>query len=110
MVELRGVLDTIWRFGPPNFGDEPDTDSRVLVSVLKLASPVDVLADSTSELNRQDLQGIDVVQLVAANDALWAKLLGSSVTVTGSLFQAQTGHHYTPVLINVTGVTATPAP
>lgn len=50
--------------------------------------------------------GIRKVQLVLSDHARHRALLGRRVRVAGPLFHAQTGHHHTPVLLEVRGLAA----
>jgi hypothetical protein len=102
-VTLLGTIDTLMRFGPPNYGEQPLVDVAVVVPVLRLKVPIDVPGDSASGLNQQTEQNVSLVQLVLPpGDSLdCIEHLGQSATVRGSLLHSHTGHHYAPILVLV---------
>ena len=99
-VQLRGKLGRKTFPGPPNYesvrrGDKPET-----YWILHLAKPICTTAnaDDGAESNVTDLQLI----LSPKDYALFKKLLGrKDVLVSGKLMHAITGHHHTPVLMEV---------
>ena len=113
-VALSGELIRRTYWGPPNYGEQPATDSLEDAWLVVLDTPICVEADpgglnenSTSEFN------VIVVQLVvlepgAGNESLKAvdRLVGRHVIVTGFLEHALTGHHRTPVLLMVASIAA----
>lgn len=105
VVELRGRLRLVPRFGPPNYGENPESDLRVKIPVLDLAKPINVRRDPNSNLNWKSFRGVTRVQLAFGSDEELDKaiheLVGSDVVIRGSLFQSHTGHHYTDVLLHV---------
>lgn len=103
-VELAGRLAVVSRFGPPNFGENPETDEKIEVAVLVLSSPISVCADTTSELNDEPLLGLDSVQLVR-DDAL-RQYANQLVVLRGRLSRAVTGRHFFPAVLEVTSVNA----
>jgi hypothetical protein len=103
-VSLTGVIDTIFQYGPPGFGENPAVDEHVILSVLKLRTPIDVEGDAASQFNRDTARDIRMLQLVAPDDRMWAELNGKPVTATGTLYHSQTAGHYTEVLLNVQSI------
>jgi len=61
--------------------------------------PVDVCGDSTSELNRDSFRGVKEIQVVFHDTLDGQGFVGHEVVATGSLFERQTMHHYTDVLL-----------
>ena len=103
VVALKGTVILLDGYGPPNYGENPKTDEKVRYYVLKLDKPINVRADSKSDINTDDFLNECLLQLVILSDnleILRAKL-GKKVVVTGMLYQGHTGHHYTNVLIEV---------
>jgi hypothetical protein len=103
-VNLTGTISKKTFPGPPNYesikkGDKPET-----YWILHLEKPACTTAsgDSDAEPNVTDLQLI----LTGKQYALYRKYVGGKVTVTvqGQLSHAITGHHHTPVLMEVTGI------
>jgi hypothetical protein len=91
--------------GPPNYesikdGDKPETHFH-----LKLATPV-----CTNDKSEDGIDGpVDNVTEIQLNlptsgyAALKSKLtskVGQKVTVSGKLFAAHTGHHYSPLVLD----------
>jgi hypothetical protein len=101
-VDLRGRLTIQQKYGPPNYGENPATDQKVLVPILVLDQPVNVCGDSTSQLNNQSFHNVKEIQLVLPDGAhAYDRLMKQSVVVTGTLSAAVSGHHYTPVVLTV---------
>ena len=103
-AQLKGTIFTRIYFGPPNYGENPATDRREEQALLLLDAPICVQAirDATaqSEVN------VIVVQLAAISvqPSVVYGAVGHRVEVSGSLFHSETGHHRTPVLVDVTAV------
>jgi uncharacterized protein DUF4431 len=103
VITLRGRLTQTTEYGPPNYGENPESDSIEHPIILVLARPVRVQGDSTSELNTETVAGITRVQLVIFDGVApgYSRYFERDVEVTGTLFGSHTGHHYTKVLITV---------
>jgi hypothetical protein len=109
-VTLSGELIERTYWGPPNWGEHPDTDRLEDAWLLVLDRPVCVDADP-SWVNNVSESNVIVVQLVVLdagpdNKALKnvARLVNRHVTVSGFLDHALTGHHRTPVLFMVASI------
>jgi len=92
--------------GPPNYesiktGDAPETYWFVIP-----ARPFCVRGTPGDDLNRADVANVSTVQLILLHDEYktQAHLMGQSVKVTGTLSTAITGHHHTPVVLQVTTI------
>jgi hypothetical protein len=105
-VQLTGTISKKTFPGPPNYesirrGDKPET-----YWILHLPRSVCTTAgaDSDAESGVTDLQLI----LTQKQYALYKKFVGRKVrvTVTGRLMHAHTGHHHTPVLMEVTDISS----
>ena len=103
-VRLTGTITKMTFPGPPNYesirkGDTPETSW-----VLHLRKPICTTAstDNDAEKSVTDLQLI----LTARQYTIYKKFVGrkTSVTITGKLTHAMTGHHHTPVLMDVTRI------
>jgi hypothetical protein len=106
VVKLAGTISKKTFPGPPNYesirkGDQPET-----YRVLHLASPICTTASGDNEAE----SGVTDLQLILTRKqyALSKKFAGRRVrmTVTGKLSHAITGHHHTPVLLEVTGISS----
>lgn len=102
-VELDGRLVIQSKFGPPNYGEQPKTDEKVRVPVLVLKNPVSMLPSQEEGYNSPPVYRITQIQLAFSGTA-YKNLIGQNVVVTGSLFHAHTGHHYTDVVLNVRSI------
>jgi hypothetical protein len=86
------------------------SDQKEVVWILKLAEPICVNADDENDFNVRRSSVTDV-QLVVLDRSVYSKhreLLGRRAKVTGTLFGEHTAHHFTPVLLSLTGITPYP--
>ncbi len=104
-VELQGRLIVQWKYGPPNFGEQPKTDQRVKVPILVLTKPVNVRGTPGDAHNAISVEGAKRIQLTFANVGTDYKgLIGKDVVVRGTLFHAFSGHHYTDVVMDASSI------
>jgi hypothetical protein len=103
VVTLRGRLTTIMKYGPPNYGENPESDSVEYPIILMLPRPVRVQGDRGSELNSETFTNITQVQLVIDDRVVpgYSRYFERDVVVTGTLFRSHTAHHHTDVLMTV---------
>jgi hypothetical protein len=95
---LTGTVVATREFGPPNYGETPSMDEKVTVPVLKIDHPIRVCPSQRDEAGPDAVQEINTLQIVTRS-RFPIGLYGSRIRVNGTLFPAQSGHHYTPVLI-----------
>ena len=97
VIQLRGTLELKTFYGPPNFGEEPDTDAKETYYFLNLDRPMDV-----RETSGKAFRHVKSLQIVYADGRI-TSIAGIDTTkkvfVTGKLFLAETGHHHSDVLI-----------
>jgi hypothetical protein len=106
-VQLTGTISRKTFPGPPNYesirrGDKPET-----YWILHLARPICTTAnaDDEAESGITDLQLILPLNPPPKDYARFKKLAGrKDVMVVGQLMHAISGHHHTPVLVEVKGV------
>lgn len=101
VVTLSGTLVRKTFPGPPNFESVENGDRAETGYYLQLAPSICTQAATDDDAGDHD--GVKEIQLVLSGpqyDALRPKL-GARVTLTGSLFEAHSGHHHTPVLLMV---------
>jgi len=103
-VQVPGVLDTLWRYGPPNFGESPGQDLRVQVVTMHLSHPINVRGDGADDPNSEEAMGVTLLQLVTKDHQFLRDSIGASVIAYGSLFHGHSGHHYTEVLMTLDSV------
>lgn len=104
-VELDGRLVLQSRYGPPNYGEQPKTDQKVKIPVLVLKYRVSVLPSQEDGYNSKPVYNTTQIQLAFVDSGTaYHNLIGKNVVVTGSLFHAHTGHHYTDVILKVRSI------
>lgn len=96
-IKLSGYLEVRTFFGPPNYGENPKTDSRLVQTLLFLDNPICTKA-SQDEMGEKDQPEV-TLRTESASPAL-AGLAGKHVTVTGRLEHAETGHDNTPLILS----------
>ena len=101
-ITLSGKVTLQTFFGPPNYGENPDTDSRETQGILVLVRPVCVSANPVS-YDMAETNQVKVT-LVPPDGVNLKNFAGKRVTVQGTLFHAITGHHHTPVLMQVSRI------
>ncbi|MFZ2269487.1 MAG: DUF4431 domain-containing protein [Azonexus sp.] len=98
-ITLSGKVVLRTFFGPPNYGENPETDARETQALLQLDQPLCTLAseerDEPAERNQR------LVTLVPMGGLSLKQYAGKHVSVQGSLYHADNGHHRTPVLIAI---------
>lgn len=100
-VELSGTLHIITKFGPPNYGENPDSDEKLQVPIITLSDSVDVCGDLSSSINRDAFHGLREIQVLFPEGMAYAGFRDRSVVVTGTLSEAVMSHHFTPVVMVV---------
>jgi hypothetical protein len=108
-VALSGTVFSRIYFGPPGYGETPAQDARERALLLLLDAPICVKASAHPELDNNSSEGnVILIQLAAVHvdPKLLEQAEGRRVTVLGSFFHALTGHHRTPVLMDVHAVQA----
>ncbi len=104
-VELEGRLIIQTKYGPPNFGENPKTDKRVKVPIVVLTKAINVRGTPGAAHNATSVEGASRIQLVFTDAATnYKSLVGKDIVVKGTLFHAETGGHYTDVLISVQSI------
>ena len=102
VVVLRGDLREVFKYGPPNYGENPESDSKMWVPMLELTEPVSVCGDTSSEVNKDSISGIRDLQLIfPVLPPSYGRLLKHPVIVSGTLEQATFGPMFTPVVLTV---------
>jgi len=104
-VTLVGRLQVGEFFGPPNYGESPDTDRLERTYYLQLPAPPGIQVDRLQLPEDADSSAawFHFVQLIVP-DSLSSRarqLVGQRVAATGVLLTGVTGHHRTPLLLDV---------
>lgn len=104
VVELKGKLVVKTYFGPPNYGENPKTDSREKGWIVSLDKPINVRGKTgpDADYESDSVENVRELQLVLLVPHKGLK--GRKVIVKGTLFHAHTGHHHTDVLMQVQSI------
>lgn len=107
VVTLTGIIKVRTVPGPPNFESVAKGDAREVIWLVQLTKPICVSAkgDAEAENNVTDLQLVFPEGQKQYNE--YRSLKGRRVSITGTLFHAETGHHHTKVLLTVTNIRKT---
>jgi Domain of unknown function (DUF4431) len=104
-ITLEGILMVGDFYGPPDYGEQPGKDHSEHSLYLQLpASPVTQLGDSRSlDSFTPEAQRTYFVQVAmdGPDQSEVEKAIGQKVEVAGLPFAPLTGHHRTPLLIDV---------
>ena len=103
---LTGKVSRVTFPGPPNFESVKKGDAAEVTYVLHLATPICVDANAENDFDDAEKDVTDV-QLALSSEqvaAVRGALKRGTLTVTGTLFHANTGHHHTAVLMQVDSV------
>jgi hypothetical protein len=100
-IFVSGVLKRAVSPGPPNYTSIASGDAPEIYYVLEFQPPVCVDADPTDG-EKPAIKDLGQMQLVLSHPqyvqlGAW---LDRPVRLFGVLFEAHTGHHHTPVLLN----------
>lgn len=105
-VRLEGVVRIDEHFGPPNFGEDPEHDSVLQVPILLLETPIDIMGDTSDDLNRDSFSGVTHVQIIAGD--LGLSLLscgGTRVIAIGTLEVGLLPSQFTRVVLKPRAIT-----
>ena len=108
VIELQGRLTTVVRYGPPGFGDNPESDERLHVPLVMLADARRFCADPARPADTEAVEASQIQLSVAKYGAVPADLLDRDVLVTGTAMRAVSGYHFTPVVLSVASIRAAP--
>jgi hypothetical protein len=108
VVELEGKLRIETFFGPPNFGEDPETDSKEITRILSLDKPIKIRSrDETDSVLGPSVENVRELQLIF--DGHLRKSVGKRLIVKGTLLHAHTGHHHTDVILDVESIRLAPS-
>lgn len=100
--ELSGELIVRSFFGPPNYGEDPINDAREDAYILKLKYPINVISNKTIfEEGDSDITELNVNEVQLVPNKSLKGYVNKIVKVKGVFFGANTGHHRTPVLLDL---------
>lgn len=108
-VLLTGRMRRRTFAGPPNYESLAKGDQPERVWLFHLTKPICVTARGDWE--EKNISNLQLVFPGAQKDyTRYRPLLGRRVTIKGTLFRAQTGHHHTNVLLTVRNISARTRP
>ncbi|HTW34669.1 MAG TPA: DUF4431 domain-containing protein [Rhizomicrobium sp.] len=100
LVTLSGTIFSRVDFGPPNYGEDPKTDSKEEHLYFKLDHPICVDAKSDPDsVDDESVGNISILQMAFDPSFSHEVPTGKHLSVSGSLFHAFSAHHWTSVLI-----------
>jgi uncharacterized protein DUF4431 len=101
---LHGTLTSKVYFGPPGYGEDTlaDEKERTYVLVLDKGIAIQQPKKDLSDGYNAAIGNVTHIQLL--NQESLDKYLNKTVSVTGTLFGAQTGHHHTDVLLDLKSI------
>ncbi|MEA1677549.1 DUF4431 domain-containing protein [Nitrospirillum sp. BR 11163] len=116
--EITTLTGTLWMrkyYGPPNYGEDPKTDSLDNFYFLELNRPICVSSEGhnsdddsndESEFNVTELQLdlYDPTRMKYPKERDLLKMIGRRFTITGTLWHAAYAHDHTPVYMNVKSI------
>ena len=92
-VELSGTLTTEMFYGPPGYGENPETDKKEYPYILVLDEPL--------KAGAIELSKIQVVGITKEKHQIVHNAIDHPIKIGGTLFSWLTGHHHTRVLIEM---------
>lgn len=101
---MYGTLSTKVYWGPPGYGEDTTVDEKENVYLLVLDKGINIQAPKKDLSDGYNGAINNVMQLQLVNQQSLDAYLNKDVTVTGTLFGAQTGHHHTDVLLDVKNI------
>lgn len=102
-IELSGVLHRQVRWGPPNFGENPETDSTFIAWIISLGEPLvvqgGVQIEDKSQPSVSEIALISYSYKVPFDVERLQSLDGKLILVTGKLWPATTPELGTPIIL-----------
>ena len=92
-ITIYGKIILKSNYGPPNYGENPESDTIETYYYILLQKPLKIkINDVNSDITE--------MQIIFNNDILKQFSTEKTYTIHGNLFLATTGHHHTEVLIS----------
>ena len=103
-VELRGQLVLQERLGPPTFGENPDTDMKLILPFLVPDEPISVSENEETEASDRPFVDLGEIQLICPLELECRALKGKTVLAQGELRPAISGQDFTKVVMDVKAI------
>jgi hypothetical protein len=100
---LIGRLTIETRFGPPNYGEDPSTDKKVKIYILRLSTPITAPQLDGKEANAP-VQKVELFFSTRQGPFGWDaahRAVGKCLSVVGEVEPSQVGTEFTPLIVNV---------
>jgi hypothetical protein len=112
VARLQGKLTKVLKYGPPTYGESPETDKKIEVPILILSTPVRIKGNTTSTINNEQITNVSFVQIIFPPEveSNYAKYLEQDVVLAGTLTRGYRGEHFTDVVMTVKAVNPTGKP
>lgn len=102
---LSGTIGKKLFYGAPNYGETPEKDEKIWVSILRTNAPINVFGDidpKDPETANETITNITEIQIYSTDKSLdLKKLEGNKVKLQGVFQAAQSGNQFTKVLFKV---------
>jgi hypothetical protein len=102
---ILGLIHKETFFGPPGYGENPKKDSKEDCFILNLYKPIRVKhiagSDKDIDIEKDSIQKIQVYSSDEKINKYMENHIGDRVMLKGILFGSHTGHHHTPVIMEV---------
>jgi len=107
-IEISGVLHQRKSWGPPNYGENPKTDSKYVAWLVFVSLPIPVQGGADIDGKVQSTVSKIQLNIPMAFDRKSLNLLdGKMVLASGKLWKADTAGYVTPVFLSVKTLTPT---
>jgi hypothetical protein len=112
VARLNGKLTKVLKYGPPTYGESPETDKKMEVPILILRTPVRIKGNATSTINNEQITNVSFVQIIFPPELQtnYANYLEQDVVLAGTLTRGYRGEHFTDVVMTVKAVNPTGKP
>lgn len=110
ITTIDGILYREVIYGPPNYGETPETDIKYIGYVLKLDKPINVISNTPDVVSKEgsrqrSYRNVSRIQLEERKIRIILKEYdGLHIRVSGYLMEAYNGYHATDVLIDVSHI------
>lgn len=105
-IEFSGILHQEIRWGPPNFGENPQTDSQFTVWIVSVSNPI--VVQGGVEIGGKSQSSVSEIQLSIDPTTFRADslqpLVGKLIVATGRLWAGTSQGDVTPVVLGVENV------
>jgi hypothetical protein len=102
-VALSGEISHTWAYGPPNFGENPESDTKEQYWLLSLDHPIKMKDEDGSIVDVTKIQLI--VSKMPTGSGNLKSLNSKHIQAFGDIFLASTGHHHEKAVLILSSIT-----